>query len=108
MTEDVESLEALGASAEATLKFDGDTISISYTLVMPKSEYTDESKTESTVEGKYSVSGDKLKLSNLKSSTKVNGEEQESTGLAGLDEGEITYSCSGDTLTIDGEEYAKK
>ncbi len=109
MADDSAGLEAMGGSSDITLKFDGDKISMSYIIDMPKTDYSDAAKTEMSGEGKYSVSGDKIKVSDFKTTTKVNGEVQaDSTDTEGIEDGDSTYSCKGDKLTVGDQDYVKK
>gem|GEM_PF-5111554 len=102
----IEAMKSMGGSYDFTLKFDGNTISIDASSMVPATDVTKEQTTSRTVKAKYSVSGDTIKLSNMSGSYKINGEEQ--TGDSGMgfdnlegDTSESTYSCSDDKLTID-------
>lgn len=105
----VEQIEDLGGSFDFTMKFDGGTVSINATSSIPATDYTEAMDMEVTAKGKYSVSGDKIKVTDMSGTTKINGEEQaDDSGLGGLDEGETTFSCSGNKLTLDGQDFTKK
>ena len=105
----VDQIEEMGGTFDFTLKFDDDTVSMTVTSTVPASDSNAEMDMEVAYEGSYSVSGDKIKITDWTGTSKVNGEEQsaDATDL-GMSDGESEYSCSGDTLTVDGEDYAKK
>ncbi len=98
-----------GASFDFTLKFDDDKVSINAKSTMDATDYSEAMEMELAYEGKYSVSDGTIKITDWEGSSTLNGEEQtDDSSTLSMSEGESTYSCSGDTLTVDGEDYAKK
>ncbi|MDR3069340.1 MAG: hypothetical protein LBU50_07540 [Cellulomonas sp.] len=99
-----DAIEEQGGTFDFTLKFDGGDINVNM------SGRTEEETREIAAQGKYSVSGDKIKITDMTGSAKVDGEERQDEAddlVEGL-EGAFEYSCSGDTLTFDGEEFTRR
>jgi hypothetical protein len=107
----VDSIELLGGTFDFTMTFDGSTVSFGITSAVPTTDYTEDMSMTVTAEGDYAVSGDTIKVSGVTGSITIDGEEQlddSGLGFGGVDEGESTFSCSGDALAIDGEKFSRK
>lgn len=107
----VDSIESLGGTFDFTMTFDDHTVSIGVTSAVPATDYTEAMDLVVAFEGDYSVSGATLKVSGLTGSTTINGATQSADpglGYGTMDEGESDFSCSGSTLTLDGEEFSRK
>ena len=96
-------LEEMGGSADITMKFSGSDLSINVSMSMMGQEVT------YTAKGKYSTSGNKITVSNMTGESKINGEVQQGDlGIGTLGNGEATFTCSGNTMTIEGSEFTRK
>ncbi len=107
----VDSIEALGGTFDFTLTFDDGTVSIDITVAAPATDYTEAVDMAFFVEGRYSVSGGTITLSDMTGSTVIDGQDHPidpGAGFGTMDEGESGFSCSGNTLTLAGEKYSRK
>ncbi|MCL2091749.1 MAG: hypothetical protein FWH11_11245 [Micrococcales bacterium] len=109
----VDSIESLGGAFDFALTFDDGTASLDITWTVPETDYTEAVDFAVAFEGDYSVSDGTIKVSDLTGSTTINSEERSDDpdfgfGFGSMNEGETDFSCSGDTLTLDGEKYSRK
>ncbi len=107
----VDAIESLGGTFDFTMSFDDGTVSIDVASTVPVTEYTDAMDMTVAFEGSYSVSGSSITLKDLLGSITIDGQTQPSSdgpGFGSLDEGTSSFTCSGDTLTLDDETFSRK
>lgn len=113
----VEEIKSLGGTFDFTLTFDDGTISVNVSSNVPATDHTEAPDRTEKMDmtgafgGKYSVSGDKLKITVITDSSKIDSggrDEAGITGRMGMDEGEHAYTCSSDRPAINDQELTKK
>jgi len=107
----LDSFASMGGSYDFTLKFAGGTVSLDFSVSIP-STYSQAESISVTAKGSYSTSGSSITVSDWTTTTKINGQVQSDADYYGfgnnIENGTSTYSCSGNTLTLDGTDFSRK
>ena len=105
----LDQLESVGGTFDFTMTFTNGSASIDVAINVPATRGSTAENIKITAKGSYTTSGSTLTVRNTTTTATVNGQQQSASDLGfDLTDGDVTYSCSGNTLTFDGTDFSRR